>query len=400
MDEKEEIIITKEDSLPNKVSYKKVIIYILTFIIFFVASYEVFYLTKIIAEKREAGKILERDKAYYDSLLQENKDYYNSLLKNNPSGLQNSFVEDIKNGVNNEETKSAIYFITHRFFDNNGDIYEIYNYVESHPELAFLKEAELIYPDIFEQIRNKKLPSTYTYSSFYAYLAYVEVLNKYGYADVATLATAANQYAGNLYFKTVLTKEMEDNGEASRLKDVSRDLKKSVDFLNMSSGDVEKILDGKLTSADMPARDILVGLNQYASALRYLEALGVKATSTNTSREVFAFAMDYSARFVLELNIFTSLVNASTLAILDSSTSEEIKIALSPILSFDTKKPNSYKGSVIKKIIQSRFEQKPAEISRTRLDIYSKRSVLLNASKVPEFKAWLMSNGWGEADFK
>ena len=400
MDEKEEIIITEEDNLPNKVSYRKVSIYVLTFIVFFVASYEGFYLVKMISEKREAGKILERDKAYYDSLLQKDKDYYESLLKNNPSGLQNSFVEDIKSGVNSGETKSAIYFITHRFFDNGGNIYEIYDYIESHPELSFLKEAEGIYPDVFEQIKEKKLPSIYTYSAFYAYLAYVEVLNKYGYADVATLATAANQYAGNLYFKTVLTKEMEENGEASRLKDVSRDLKKSLDFLNMSGGDVEKILDGKLTSDDMPSRDILVGLNQYASALRYLEALGVKATSTKTSREVFDFAMDYSARFVLELNIFTSLVNASTLAILDSSTSEEIKIALLPILNFDTKKPNSYKGSVIRKIIQSRFEQKPKEISYTRLDLYSKRNALLLASKVPDFKAWLMYNGWVEADFK
>ena len=110
--------------------------------------------------------------------------------------------------------------------------------------------------------------------------------------------------------------------------------------------------------------------------------------------------MDYSSRFVIELNIFTSLLNTSTLAVLDSSTAEEIKVALTPILSFDTKKPSSYKGSVIRKIINSKFEQKLEGSNYVRMDIYSKWNVLLIANKVPEFKSWLMSNGWTESDFK
>ena len=118
-----------------------------------------------------------------------------SLLGGDPKKLQNLFLEDIKNGKNDKFTKSAAYFITHRFFDNGGNIYEIYDYINAHPELAFLKEAEKIYPNIFDQIHKRTLPSIYVDRSYYAYLAYVEILNKHGYSDIAALGTAANQYA-------------------------------------------------------------------------------------------------------------------------------------------------------------------------------------------------------------
>ena len=354
-------------------------------VVFFFISFSVFYFF----EKDKANKIAQRDKAYYESLLQ-----------NKPEALQKSLVEDIKKGVNDAETKSAAYFITHRFFDNGGNIYEIYDYVENHPELSFLKEAEGIYPEEFLKLKDKKLPQTYTEVSFYIYLAYVEVLHKHGYVDIAGLATAANQYAGNTYFKVIRSKKIPEGERGVYLKNMERDIKKALEFLSASNDDVVKILEGKLTSSDIPARDILVGLNQYASTLRYLEAMGINHTSAKTSREIFTFAMDYSSRFVIELNIFTSLVNSSTLAILDSSTSEEIKMALGPILNFDTKKPSSYKGSVIKKIINSKFEQKLEGSNYVRMDIYSKWNVLLIANKVPEFKSWLMSNGWTEPDFK
>lgn len=396
MEEIPEEFLEKEEQI-NHTSYKKISISLLVLVVLFSSFFGGFYWLEI--EKNEANRIAEREKAYYEDLLKKDKAYYESLLQNKPSALQNSFAEDIKSGVNDADTKSSAYFITHRFFDNGGNIYEIYDYIESHPELSFLKEAENIYPDVFREIKDKKLPLTYTGSAFYAYLAYVEVLYKNGYADVAAVATAANQYAGNSYFKTVLAKEFPEESSIF-LKNIQIDKTKAVKFLAIADNDIKKIIEGNLNSSEIPARDILVGLNQYASALRYLEAIGVNATSSKTSREVFSFAMDYSASLVLELNMFTSLINASTLAILSSSTSDEIKIALGPILNFDTKKPSSYKGSVIKKIIASRFEQKPKESSYIRMDIYSKRNVILLGNKVPEFKTWLISNGWTEADFK
>lgn len=373
----------------SEVSYERIIISILSLVVIFAISFGVFYFFKITYEKKELDKIRQRDNAYYES-----------LLLNKPTNLQNIFVEDINKGVNNMNTKSAAYFITHRFFDNNGNIYEIYDYVESHPELSFMKEAEAIYPDIFEKVKKKELPAVYTYASFYAYLAYVEVLHKYGYADIAALATAANQYAGNMYFRVTIAKELTEKEKVEYLKNKERDIKKALWFFDLANGDAEKILEGKLTTSDVPARDILVGLNQYGSALRYLAALGVNATSTKTSGEVFAFAVDYASHFVPELNIFTALINASTLAILDSSTKEEVKTALLPILNFDTKKQNQQNEKVISRIVEAKFEQKPEDVTRTRMDVYSKRNILLLTSRVPEFKSWLMSNGWAESDFK
>jgi len=395
MDEIKDDFYKQEEPISGN-SYKVVFVSIFTLVIFSFISFSVFYFL----EKDKANKIAQRDKAYYESLLQSDRAYYESLLQNKPETLQKSLVDDIKNGVNDAETKSAAYFITHRFFDNGGNIYEIYDYVEKHTELSFLKEAEGIYPEAFLKLKDKKLPQTYTDASFYIYLAYVEVLHKYGYVDIAGLATAANQYAGNTYFKVIRVKEIPEEERVVYLKNTERDIKKALEFLSASNDDVTKILEDKLTSSDIPARDILVGLNQYAAAIRYLEAMGINTVSTKTSREIFTFAMDYSSRFVIELNIFTSLLNTSTLAVLDSSTAEEIKVALTPILSFDTKKPSSYKGSVIRKIINSKFEQKLEGSNYVRMDIYSKWNVLLIANKVPEFKSWLMSNGWTESDFK
>src|ERR1035437_752403 len=128
--------------------------------------------------------------------------YYSGILKNNPAPLQNSLVADLQVGANDKYTKSDAYFVTHRFFDNNGNVYEIYEYVNSHPELAFLKEAEAIYPAIFKQIQNGTLPKTFVDRSYYAYLAYVEVLYKHGYTDIAAEGTLANEYAKLAYFDT------------------------------------------------------------------------------------------------------------------------------------------------------------------------------------------------------
>ena len=111
-----------------------------------------------------------------------------------PKPLQNLFAEKVKKGVNDSDTKSAVYWITHRYFDNGGDIYEIYDFVESHPEVVFLKEAEKVYPTIFADIKERKV-GNYTRDSLLALMAYYEVIDRYGYADIAVWGMAANKFA-------------------------------------------------------------------------------------------------------------------------------------------------------------------------------------------------------------
>lgn len=367
--------------------HKKIVVVVLGVVTLIVLCFAAFYYVKVVVPKSKIAK--------------QNDAYRASLLQNNPVALQNVFAEDVKNGVNDAYTKSSAYFVTHRFFDNGGNIYEIYDYVNNHPELAFLKEAEDIYPTIFKQIKDRTLPSEPVDRAIYAYCAYLEILEKHGYADIATLATIANKYADTAYFAKTISKGMSEKAAISRTHYEKRNIFKSLKYAGLVKENVVDVLDGKITSSDIPARDVLVGLNQYAAALRYLEALGADVSfSPKSAKEIFTFTMDYSRRYVPELSLFTSLLNASTLVILNTSDSGEIKAALYPILDLNTKNIKTSDTSIIHKIVNSRLEEKPKTISDTNLDIYSKRNILLLAHTVPDFKTWLMSNGWVEDDFK
>lgn len=325
---------------------------------------------------------------------------YSSLMKDSPTALQGIFMEDVKKGTNDKVTKVAIYFITHRYFDNGGNIYEVYDYIENNPEIIYInQEAAAIYPKIFEQIKNKTLPSTYVDRGFYAYLAYAEVLENHGYADIATLGTAANQYAKLAYFAFALSKEISPAEKKFRFQYEKRDRAKALEFMALASKYVAPILDGKLTESDVDKHSILVGLNQYAAAYRYLKAMGINVPSEKNGKEIFAFTTEYTYRNVPELVLFTSLLNASTLAILDTAKPEEIRSALYPIL--DTSPTGDIsKMGILKKVLDSRFERKPAKVGDSNMDLYSKRNQVRLGKKIPEFKTWLISGGWTESDFK
>lgn len=339
-----------------------------------------------------------------------NEAYLESYLGNDPKLLHDSFAADVQNNLNDKFTKSDAYFITHRYFDNGGNIYEIYDYVESHPQLVFLKEAEGIYPGIFDQIKNKTLTTIpYSTPSLYAALAYMEILDKYGYADIAALGTLANQYAKTAYF----TKRRAADGgfppgvDSSSV--IKNNVRKAVSFeikardsmmeTLKNNGFVVGNLKARIKSLEEePLKDILphsllVGLNQYAACLRYLEAVGEDISVINSpmnAEEIFAFNMSFSKKNAPELKMFTSLLNASTLSLVTENV-DLLKKSLQPILAFDTKKTNPQ--GIVQGIINAKDDK------FTGYDIYSKKNITALARKVPEFKAWLISNGWKSEDF-
>lgn len=317
--------------------------------------------------------------------------YYAAGGAGRPEALQNLFEEDIKNGINDKYTKSEIYFITHRYFDNRGNIYEIYDYVNSRPSLKFLQVAELIYPRIFREIKEKKLPKSLSGDATFALLAYFEVLDKEGYADIATLSTAANQYAKLAYFVKKAPELMPQGTDIP--KNIDFKVKKSIYFETKARQGIVDIFDGKITSRDIPVRDIIVGLNQYASALRYFEFLGVSFDSPKTAREIFAFSKDYAKQNDPGWSLFTGYVDASTLLYINAG-SDEVRVALQPVLDYDVAAKKPAKGTLIDKVIKSRLDK------RVDLDMYGRIHVVNLANKVPEFKAWLVINGWIESDFK
>jgi hypothetical protein len=79
----------------------------------------------------------------------------------------------------------------------------------------------------------------------------------------------------------------------------------------------------------------------------------------------------------------------------------EIKSALQPIyLSESPVRP----GSLLGKIVDSKSEitgfYPGTEVPDLHLDIYGKRNVVSLARIVPEFRDWLIKNGWQETDFE
>jgi hypothetical protein len=58
------------------------------------------------------------------------------------------------------------------------------------------------------------------------------------------------------------------------------------------------------------------------------------------------------------------------------------------------------KKSIIYYILDSRLEKQPKNVGDTNMDIYGKRNIVHLSKIVPEFKKWLMNNGWVESDFK
>jgi hypothetical protein len=217
---------------------------------------------------------------------------------------------------------------------------------------------------------------------------------------VALLSTAANQYVKMAFLRTYIAKATAGTSDELKYTRGSQDGAKARYFGMKAKVVVSDILDGKVTSEDVTPRDILVGLNQYASAMRYAEALASDLReSPNGSREIFTFSMDYARKYVPELYLFTAFLNASTLNII-KSTDQEMRNAIYPIIDFDTaRNPPQTPDSIIMKIINLRYE-KPIKISEMSLDIYGKPNIVALSMRVPEFRQWLISNGWTAADFE
>lgn len=338
---------------------------------------------------------IEKDKRHTLSYMQ-------SVVLNDPAVLKEHFVESLRDGINDSYTKADAYFITHRYLDNGGNIYELYEYVEQHPELAFLKEAEALKPTIFKEIKNGELPRTYNGRSLHAYLAYIEILDKYGYADVAARATAANQYAKTAWTVRALPEAFPPGFNVEKHYKFMEDY--AILFAQKAQADIAAILEGELTEDDLLPHSIVVALNQQASALRYFQDLGVSFTSTNTPEQMFSFSRGYSKTRVPWLHLFSCFLDASTLRMVSPERVAEIKSALLPVYLAEVPKPGETPNSVVRKIIDSKLEVTSyypgTEVPDLHLDIYGKRNVVSLAKLVPEFRDWLIANGWQETDFE
>lgn len=328
----------------------------------------------------------------YERAVQEN-------LSGNPKKIKNFFLKDIRNGVNDEYTRSVIFLIINRYITNGGNVYEISDYVESNYELSFLKEAEVIYPKVFEGLKKRNLQLTYSDRGMYVYLAYLETLVKNDYGNIAIYGTLIGQYAKSAYFKNMIVNE-KLRGEAVEYpnysqEEINNDTEKALVFIDKYRDTIVHSMNSTSSLNQVKSRDLLEGVTQYASGLRYLEQKASSSVYSKESREMFNSATVFSYHFVKDYYLLVSLSNASTLLLLSSSTSNELRNAIYPFLSFDSTKDKL--NGVTARIIAAKYQNPQSKFASLNID--SKKNIISIGNRVPEFKKWLIYNGWGETDF-
>ena len=308
-------------------------------------------------------------------------------------------ISDIKNSRNTFETKSNMYVLLTRYFTNGGDIYEVYDYIHNNQELNFLNEAGKIYPSVFKLIENRELGSSYSDEGMYAYLAYLEISQSHDYGDIATTGALMHQYIKMAYYKKMIvddkSKGLSVNYPNYTKKEIESDIQKSKQFIEVTNKSIPTILQNKMSLDKTIPYDVLTGLVHYGSAVRYFEAMNLKSDSLYKSGDIFSFATTYSHNNLHDMYLFTSLSNASTLLLVSSSTTFELRNAVYPFL--DIKDPLQ-KSGIVNKILNSRYQNPGSRFAD--LDIFSKNNIVKLGKKVIEFKIWLISNGWTENDFK
>jgi hypothetical protein len=300
--------------------------------------------------------------------------------------------------INNEDTKEFLYNFVMQYFKNGGNIYEVYDYVNSHNELDFLHEAEALNPQVFDAIKQRELPFTYSDRGMYATLAYVEIIELHGYGGLAAKSTLFHEYAKMAYYKeTIISDKI--NGRSLEYpnyskKDVNEDVAKSLQFMALASTSVSTFVQNDFSIVTKYPENDVKALVQYAVGLRYLEAMNKISKQQNTSSKVFSFAIKYSHINAKKMYLYASLSNAVSLSYSKEVNKNEVRNAVYPFFSTYTAKQDV---GIAKAVIDSKFTTSPSRFGD--LGIYSYENIKLLASLVPEFKQWLISKGWNDVDF-
>ena len=316
-------------------------------------------------------------------------------VSGDPRPLQDFMANQIASGVNDDATKAAVYWVAHRYFDNGGNIYEIYDFIETTPAVAFLKKAEAIYPEIFATIRTTEVRN-WSYESLMALLAYYETIDRAGYADIGIWSTTANKYAEQAY-KNIPNANDTPEFAIERKKYFDMVASRSYGFLRkahafivnktMKTGTFE---DLKGLPDTMLKDNILVGLNQYASAIQNLKGAGAEYPTGISPIDLFEFNSKYAEEFVPRLYLFTNYLYATALVYGGDATVETVALPLGRAVAY-MREQNNEGPATIQRIINSKTSGESGVFQ------YSTTKKLAELS--PEFKAWLMDSGWTAADF-
>ncbi len=322
-----------------------------------------------------------------------------SNLGTDPKPLQDFFVAQVKEGNKDDKTKSALFWITHRFFDNGGNIYEIYDFVNATEEVAFLRKAETINSEAFRLVKEKKvLP--YDTPSLLVLLSYFEIARQEGYANIAMLGLGSAQSAAIAYAQAYkaytpgISKEEKDKYtllakvELYKSKAFYRD---AIQMVNKATEKTGTLKD--LETSGMRIDDVVVGLNQIATAQSFYRLFNEPTDTKFLSGDIFSYNVDLTRRLYPRLYFFTNYSWAASYVIGGTSTPFMVGQPLTNVIEYGRANKGTERaaGSLLR-VINARTNNERGTFSVGNI-------VRLGQSHKP-FKDWLIENGWNESDFR
>lgn len=345
--------------------------------------------TKLPVKKQETSAINDPE---YDKALALSVGGSDSLP------LQEYVAKRIKEGINDNLTKSAIYWVTHRYFDNGGNINEIYDFVKAHPEVAFMKDGEKVYPDVFAKIEAKKVEN-YSMESVLALLSYYDAIDAHGYGNLAIWGLSANKYSELVYRsaknqdfgKGTLTKNDKIRFRGQMTEKAMYYMRKSDQYVTRTTS-ASRSLE-TLKSQGLRDEDLLVGLNQYASAIQELKGVGIVTQHPFTPNQIYEFNVQFALEKVPRLYFFTNYLYATSLIVAGEVSQVSVKTPLDKVVEYAeaNKADLKPKGSVMR-VINSK--------TAGEASVFSVSNTKKLASVHTGFKNWLIKNGWSQNDFQ
>lgn len=320
-----------------------------------------------------------------------------SVMTENQKPMQDFLIQKIREGKNDDATKSALFWITHRFFDNGGNIYEIYDFINAHEEVAFLREAKMIYPEAFASIDAKKVKA-YDMYSLIALLGYFEIANKYNYANFAMLGLASNKYAeiASVYKKASeqnTDKNVQENARKAFEQFLSRSRTFSIITDEYLMKKVTRVEDLKnLKNKDLSDDDLLIGLNQFASAQYFYTGMGKSVISTFQPEQIFKFNVAFSRTYVPRLYFFTNYLWAVSNVNAGTANMFTLVTPLNNVIEYAKVNNLALPPRSIERV---KYANKNGESG-----MFSHATVKSLAAAFVPFKNWLIETGWTEKDFK
>jgi hypothetical protein len=310
------------------------------------------------------------------------------------------FIADVTSGNHTLQATAHAYTFVSQYVRNGGNIYEVYDFIESHPELSFLKKAQAVYPTVFDHVQQKQLPHTYSDNGLYAYLAYLEILEQQGYGGITVTGELAYQYSKFAYYMKMILAD-KHKGQSLTYPNYSQTeiadaISKATVFAQKADSEAVGILTNTTDYPDIASVPAFKGLVQYASAIRFLQALDVTFSPYDSSKDIFTFATTYARKGGLpDMYLPVYLSHATSLLVLPNPDQNELRNALVPFFSITAE---SAKVGLVKQILNSKYTPSISRFSD--LNMLSYATIRTLGTKVPEFKAWLLKNGWGEIDFQ